>query len=87
MDEGPVLSIYICSACSGILLPQLQRKGHSERAYCVCFVHYFIRFFFFFFFFEMAGSIVLGIKNLIQTCPYSCIIFYPIQNKLNMIQA
>ena len=45
MDEGPVLSTDVWLALIFYALTPKNLKGHFERAYCVCFVRYFIRFF------------------------------------------
>ena len=56
MAEDHVLSTDVQLALIFYVPTSKNLKGHSERAYCVCFVHYFIRFFFccFFFFLPMA---------------------------------
>ena len=50
MDEGPVLSTDVRLALIFYAPTSKNLKGHFERAYCVCFVRYFICLFFFFFF-------------------------------------
>ena len=44
MDEGPVLPAELRLALIFYDSTSKNLKGHFERAYCVCFVHYFIRF-------------------------------------------
>ena len=51
MDEDHVLSTDVRLALIFYVPTPQNLKGHFERAYCVCFVRYCIRFFFFFFFF------------------------------------
>ena len=62
MDEDHVLSTDVRLALIFYVPTSKNLKGHFERAYCVCFVRYFIRFFF-----TMASTIVWGkvIKNFI----------------------
>ena len=45
MDEEHVLSTDVRLALIFYALTSKNLKGHFERAYCVCFVRYFIRFF------------------------------------------
>ena len=49
VDEGPVLRTDVRLALIFFASTSKNLKGHFERAYCFCFVRYFIRFFFFFF--------------------------------------
>ena len=51
MDEDHVLSTDVRLALLFYVPTSKNLKRQFERAYCVCFVRYFIRFFFFFFFF------------------------------------
>ena len=84
MDEDPVLSTDVRLALIFFVPTPKNLKGHFERAYCVCFVRYFICFFF-----SQWLETLFGVKilRILYKRPYSCIIFYPIQNKLNMSQA
>ena len=52
MDEEHVLSTDVRLALIFYAPTSKNLKGHFERAYCFCFVRYFIRFFFFLFFFS-----------------------------------
>ena len=51
MDEEHVLSTDVRLTLIFYAPTSKNLKGHFERAYCVCFVRYFIRFFFCFCFF------------------------------------
>ena len=46
MDEEHVLSTDVRLVLIFYVPTSKDLKGHFERAYCVCFVRYFIRFFF-----------------------------------------
>ena len=45
MREGHILSTDVRLVLILYAPTSKNLKGHFERAYCVCFVHYFIRFF------------------------------------------
>ena len=69
MDEDHVLSTDVRLALIFYVPTSKNLKGHFERAYCVCFVRYFIVFFFFFvfsllFFFSQWLEPLFGVKIL-----------------------